>query len=197
MRRNKQLQTVEGQLAYQLYCDWMRANHRIAPSADSFKRSQYYRSFFKFAEFVQKTKIPDTDKYIRVMIKKQLPPTLWTANEAYGYFIDYFDANTSPLHLATNSLKTLLKISDELGIDLENVFEHLSAGEIIELIRQRRLSPWLLLNSTAFKQKYADSSEEEAILYESIMHFDQWSRKIKKYPDVKSKIKQIVGEAGL
>lgn len=195
MKRLEELQTPEGQAGWQYYQMWMRAQKRMAPPAKSFLASKYYRTFINFAKHVKTVGLPKPEKFIWLMKEKELQPTIWTNDEVYSMYIEFLDRQSLPLEQAKLSVETLLNIADKKCIDVCDVFDNLTPNEVLQLIRRRQLSPWLLLFSKKFKQLFKEkASTEQRIILETMIRGDYWAEKLASHPKEQLAIKQLVTE---
>jgi len=194
-KRNEEVKTPVGQSAWQYYQDWMHAHKRAAPAVEIFLSSRYYMSFIKFAKFVQSVKLPDVKAFIWLMKEKDLPPPVWTSNQVYVNYIEYLDRKTSPLQQANITVNTLLELAEKYNTSTSNLFHIIHPNEVINLVRERRLSPWVLLCSEQFKQFIGKrANPEQRILLSSLIRAGYWPEKFKKYPKELEEIKKIVKE---
>lgn len=194
MRRDAEFRTPTGQAAWQFYQKWMKASRRKVPKPDAFLKSSYYNAFVKFAEFALKVNIPDVDAYIRIMTSGSIAPTMWSLNEAYALYIDWMDRKESPANHAMITVDTLYEMADDLGLDdASEVFTHADPADVIQLLRQRRLSPWILLKSSKFKKFFTSRcSPEERMIMESIIRTKYWSEKFSRHPEEVDRMKVYV-----
>ena len=195
MEREEKLRTALGQAAWQYYQDWMRLQRKRVPDDRTFLKSQYYNSFNRFAEFVKKLSLPSPDTFIKLMIDNDFPPTLWTRDEVYARYLEHLDRSVSPKQLAEITAQTLDKLADILECDISEVFEELHPNEAIELIKQRKLSPWILLNSQkffVFLQKVNKENMEQFIILEAVIRPKYWGEQFQKKPKVVKFMKTIV-----
>jgi hypothetical protein len=189
MRRNKDIQSIEGRMAYGLYMHWMQKQKRQGPSVDTFLVSAYYTSFTKFAEWVRATGIPEPEKYVELMIDAKISPTNWRRTEAYLIYLEYADKIAKPITQAMTSISTLAALAEMLECDINQVFDYYNAGQIGDLIIQRRLSPYLLFCSKVF-QKWTSKLDphDRSNLMQSI-GIDWWSVRLERVPE--AEIKEI------
>lgn len=198
MKRDEELKTPLGQAAWHYYQDWMKAYRRMAPSIESFAKSKYYRSFYRFAEHVKKLNIPDIQAFINLMKEKDISPTIWTNDQVYALYLEYLDRRASPIRQAKITIDTLFKIADAADCDVGDVFEVLYPNEVITLLRQRQLSPWILLFSAKFKDFLVNkTTNEQQIVMESIIRPQYWSQKFQKSHDYIETMKTYVKELNL
>ncbi len=194
MERIETMRSMNGQAAYKFYTYWMSRNRKRAPSVDTFMSSQYFKSFIRFSEFVHKTQMPVVEKYIDIMVDKGLLPTTWTTNDCYCLYLEWLDIKSTPAEQASITVNTLLKFSNQLEVSPAEVIELLHIREITRLVQLRKLSPWILLCSTKFKEKIKDTDTyDKNVLLETI-GFEHWQTKFMKNPDMIQKMKTIVNE---
>lgn len=197
MTRSHEIQTVIGQQAYGLYKIWLEKQRRKPPAVEGFISSMYYSAFYKFATWCRETGIPDPEKYIELMIKEKIAPSLWRRNDAYQIFIEYTDKKSDPYEQVNNSIDTILTMSEGLEIKPCEVFGKFTSGEITELILQRRLSPWLLFCSKSFKDWISTLHEGERNSLMKNIGISFWSDKFEKAPEVVKNVRLIAEELGI
>lgn len=198
MQREEEFQSPIGQAAWNYYQKWMRTMKRMPPPPKSFLTSKYYRSFINFAKFAQKVDLPRPEKFIWLMVERSFQPTLWTSDDAYVLYLEFLDYKVSPLEQARLSVETLLNIADKNNIDVTDIFNVITANEIMHLLRTRRLSPWFLLNSKKFRQFYVEkTTPEQKIIIETIIRPEYWAEKFEKHPEDIKIIKRYVTEMNL
>jgi hypothetical protein len=132
-----------------------------------------------------------------MMVRKNIPPTIWSSDDAYQMYCQHIDSTTSPLDFIKTSVNTILSMCDKMNIDTEVFFDHVSPSEVTDLIRQRRMSPWFLLNSKTFKKKMVQCSEEELMILGVMIDPDYWMTQLEEHSKLIPIIKEIVSELGL
>ncbi len=198
MKRLQELKTPLGQAGYSYYCTWLRTQNKLAPPATTFLDSKYFRTFINFADFVQRVRLPTPEKFIWLMCRHKMQPTLWCLDEMYSMYMDFIDTKTSPMEHVNISLQTLLDVSTRMDIPVEQFFDKLPIYEIIDLLGTRQLSPWLLLCSPSFKRMFRDrTTVEQRGIIETYIRPDIWSDKFEKHSDAVAQIKQYVAEIGI
>jgi hypothetical protein len=198
MIRDEEFRSPSGQAAWSYYQKWMRAYQRIVPKPQAFIKSKFYTSFIKFTKFVRKTNMPDTDTFIWLMKEKDISPTLWCNDQVYSLYLEFIDRRAVPEKQATITIDTLFKLSDAGEVDVGEIFNLLEANELIQLLRQRRVSPWILLNSAKFRVFFVEkTTPEQKIILESIIRPEYWKGKFAANPKVVKKMKLFVDELQL
>lgn len=198
MKRDAEFRTPRGQAAWIFYQKWMKAYRRMVPKSSSFLHSKFYNSFIKFSDFTKKVNLPDVDTFIWLMKEKDISPTIWTNDQVYALYLEFMDRKAPPIKQAEITVDTLFDLSSENDCDVADIFDVLEPNEVIQLLRQRRLSPWILLNSNKFKQFFVNKvNVEERIVMESIIRPDYWGKKFKTCSKDVERMKLYVAELSL
>lgn len=185
MKREEDFKSLEGQAAHLFYKSWMKHKHHTTTTyAEAFKNSQYFTAFMKFVAFVRKTHLPDTNIYIELMVRLKIEPNNWTNDIAYGKYLEHVTRVLSAEKLIEITVKTLFDIVDEADANIADVFTVIAPNDVIQLLHQRRISPWILLNSKKFTEFFRDqTNSEERVIMESIINPDYWMKRFKAHPD--------------
>ena len=197
MIRNEEIQTPLGQAAWSFYQKWLRGQRKMAPGISTFLTSRYYQTFMTFARFVRKVGIPDVNTYIWLMNDMKMTPMLWCHNETYTHYIEFLDRQSDPLSRAKTTIETLFRIAEAAEIDVDEVFEIITTAELIGLLQQRRLSPWLLIKCPKFWKMVQQCSAEEKQIIESIIRPGYWRKKFSDQPEMADKMKAMAEELNL
>jgi len=197
MQRRDDIKTLIGQTAYTLYQLWFTTKKKTAPSVDTFMDSKYYKAFMNFAAFVKRLNIDEPELFIRMMNEKNILPVYWTSDEMYAYFLEYLDRTLSPRRQASRTIKTIEKVADNVGCNFEEVFEVMNANDIIQMIRERKLSPWIIMRSRKFMTRYELMSAEEQQTLSRLVRFDYWKQKFQSREADKKLMDKLVKEMEL
>lgn len=198
MKIEDYMQTVDGQASYMYYCDWLKIQGRMPPRrVEAFTTSKFYTSFVKFTEWSKKIKLPDPNRYMKLMCEKNAPPSIWTSTDMYLMYMDYLDNKVGPIDQAKRSIDTLIKISNGANIEISDIFQRMPINDVILLLQTRRISPWLLLCSSKFKSIYRTMTTDQHIIFENLINPSRWAEFMKKHQSEIIEIKQMLGQYGL
>ena len=132
------------------------------------------------------------------MNEKDISPTIWTNDQVYAMYLEFLDRQCDPHQMAQITINTLFEVCEAAECDVSELFDVLTANEVIHLLRQRRLSPWVLLLSPRFVEFYGKKvSSEERMAIESIIRPSYWKTKFSKNPDTVKQMRKYVAELGL
>lgn len=148
-----QLRSQLGQAAYAHYSEWMRAQRHTVPPIEIFADSKFYSTFIKFAEYVEKTKLPNVKEFIRAMVEAtpKVSPGLWCKDTVYSMYLQGYDAVVPPTKQFVDSVDVISDLAAELKTEPKDVFGAIGVETLVGLIQKRKLSHWFLLASDAFK----------------------------------------------
>lgn len=198
MIRDEQFRSVDGQSALHYYQKWMQAYRRGTPKPKSFLDSKYFNAFYRFAEFVKQVQLPNVDLFIKMMKDDNISPTLWTHDQVYSKYLEQLDRKLTPFQQAEISINTLFDLAEQFEIDISDIFDHVEPNRIIQLIRQRKLSPWFLLNSPKFKNFFINNTNiEQRVMLESIIRPQYWKEKFANNKSDLRTMKKYVEELNL
>lgn len=195
--RYEEIRSPVGQAAYQYYCEWMKLYRRKPPAIDTFTTSRFYTSFIKFAKNVVTISLPSPELFIRLMVERDISPTLWARDQCYSIYLEYFDKTADPFQQVQTSIEKLIDISEKENVELCNIFGHLGPARVIELIRLRQLSPWLMFCSIKFGDFLKSISQDEWTQISKIINPSYWSNKFDENKDIINEIKEISNGIGL
>ncbi len=176
----------------------MKFQRRSNQAIQTFLTSKYYSTFIKFAEFAQRGGLPDIDTFIWYMAEKKIQPVIWINNEIYTNYIEFIDKKADPYKEAERTVNYFFKLAEELQCEVGEIFEHLHANDIIQMLHRRQLSPWILLHSPKFKQFLINNTtKDERIVMQTIIRPEYWAKKKEKHPEVVVDMKTYVRELDL
>lgn len=184
MKRAEELKSVLGQAALHYYSKWFSLQKRAVPKFDTFVKSQFFKPFMKFAHFAKAVRLADVDEYISLMIQLNYPPVMWTMEPVFALYLEHLIYNRPPIKQIELSIKTLQKMADMAECDVDKLFDTLVLNDFIDMIKQGKLTPWLMMKSIRFRVLVEQSTEEEQKILETIIKAEYWAEKFKSNPEV-------------
>ena len=198
IKRKQYIKTPSGQLAWICYKKWRQYDHKPYGNINTFINSRLFNAFSKFSTFVIQSNVPDIDIFIKLMVNKKINPFIWLYEETYKIFIEYFDNIDYQKHCII-TINTMFNIAKKQQCDVSSIFNSsIDSQYIIQLIIQRKLSPWILLNSNKFKyfvQHYCDITQQNTI--KSIFNNKNWNNIFKNNSKKIMYIKQYINELNI
>ena len=173
-RKNDVAKTIIGQIAFSLYDRWLHKKYKREADLDMFKQSRFFNAFVKFADLYKKINgLADVDEFFALMIRKNIQPSNWVDDRIIRYYLDHIDSGTIQSKI-TRSCNTLIKIADAYDCDTSEVFNHIEFFIMMDFIKLRKLSPWVLLNSKAFMKWLSTISKEQQQIIDNLIDPDKW-----------------------
>jgi hypothetical protein len=198
MKRAQEFKTPMGQAAWAFYKEWMLQQKRRMPDSRAFLASTQYGSFIRFAEMVRKTRLPKPAEFIKLMIKRGYFPSMWKSPQIYDEYMTHMDMNMTYAKHIEITKATLHNQATHFQCEIGDVFEHLSIGEVITLIRERKLSAWILILSDKFKNYFKENAtQEQLIVMTPLLNIDHWVRRTKSNENSKQEILKFISESKL
>jgi hypothetical protein len=190
------LQSPIGQMAYALYSEWMKKLKRSVPPAATFLISKQFNYFIKFAEHVKKIGIP-YGSFIDFMVQNGIQPVLWCKSTTYEMFTQWYENIYPPEQQFIESIDLLHELCRQNGCETSNIYETLGVSAIAKLVRQRKLSPWLLITSTKFKEWVTLKSDIEKQLLSEAIDFVTYSKKLSAQKNLAREFEAVCAGEGL
>lgn len=192
MKRAKEIQTPLGQAAYSYYGKWMRSYRRQVPTIQVFMTSKYYNTFINFTKHTHKVNMADVDIFIRLMKTKDIAPGLWTKDAAYSLYLAHLDRTVDPMEMAQITIDELWDYAEDKRISVSKVFSVMEIHECMDMIRQRKLTPWILLKCSSFGDLIRRATPEQCTLIEDLIRPMYWKYRFDKNPEVVQQMSRIV-----
>lgn len=196
-RRAGEIKSPLGQAAYNYYREWMRLKHFNAPNISAFVESKFYRSFINFAQLVIDANISRPEKFMELMVEADVLPILWCREQCYSIYLEWMDKLHDPLDQVQDSINYLMDICEREEMKLGEVFEKLGAQRVLSLVRQRRLSPWLLFCAPSFGRFLKTIDKEQLKVFNTVVNAQFWSNRFQQERATIENIKTIVKGIGL
>lgn len=197
MLRNEELRSPLGQAAFSFYKEWMRLSNRRAPPIETFGSSRYYASFIKFANHVKRVHLPTPLTFVRSMVDNKLDPSLWTRDNVYALYMTGYDSVVSPTKQFVESIDVIAQLINEHNCDPDKIFHTLGVNKILDLAQKRKLSPWFLIASGAFRVYLASLDEDDYTRLSDGIQVSAMIPRIKKNETLFAELSKATKELGL
>jgi hypothetical protein len=193
------VKTIQGQAAYAFYAQWFKEKRQKVPPIDTFSASRYFLPFWNFAEMVKKVSIDRPNIYIRLMVMKEIDPVMWCRDQSYSYYLEFCERETEPYEAVNKGLEILERIQEVRQIKMKDIFKEIGFNALLELIRLRNISPWLLLNCDSFSQFYQELDSEQTRLLCGVISYEWWADRFETTDgkELRKDIKEILNDFGL
>jgi len=197
--RQELLKSPVGQAAFDYYNTWMRAQGYGTKTRENFEKSKRCRQFLKFAEFATKIKLNKPGDYIRLMVSLAMDITLWSTDSNVSLYRSTLDIAEDPYVAVEENVRFLMQLAEKEDIQLADLAVHLGPQRIIDLLRNRQISLWVLLRAPTFTSliKAGTFDEEHLEVVKRFMAIDQWNDKYPRGSETSKNIVAIFRGVGL
>jgi hypothetical protein len=197
-KRHETLKTKTGSTAFGYYVYWMNKLGRRVTKKETFIASRFFHPFVKLVKFARGVGMPEPKFYIDYMIEKELPPNLWLTEQLYMEYFKLFDEIVPPKKLASATIKTLSSLASIFECDIKDVIFKLEPIQLIQLINERKLTPWILLLSPSFLRYMRTVADaQDRIMLDSIVDASRWAERFKNDPETTKLMKSLINDLGL
>lgn len=200
MKRIDFLKTNLGKISFLYYNEWLKMYKGATNiTHDSFLNSRYFTSFIKFIKFSNRMLLPNKIAFMKYMISLNMLPIHWCLDEVYVKYIENLDSAYTPIEQVAETTKTLYELASIFECDIGDVFNHIQPVECIQLIKSRKLTPWLLLLSKKFHNylSITISREQRNIISQTVINPSLWKKKFSNNLEYVTELKKIVQDLNL
>jgi hypothetical protein len=97
--------------------------------------------------------MPNPSAFIKAMVENgKVQPSLWCRDNVYALYLQGYDKIVDPAEQFMTSLDFTHDLANEMKVRPGQVFEKLGVDEILKFVQRRKLSPWFLVSSKAFRE---------------------------------------------
>lgn len=172
-------------------------NSKSEKTYDDFCRSPYYNAFVKFGSFVSNVNPLYPEKFIDYVVTSGVKLDHWCRDELYEkYVLDLIKTESVETALQ-RSITHMLNWSDTHNAKWNHYFLYVSLNRAVFDIKDGKISPWLILNSTHGKEMLKKFNDEQLANISNIIDVPYWLNKFKKKPYDVDLVKQVVKESNI
>jgi hypothetical protein len=187
-----------GKKSYFFYELWMLSYKRKVPTIEVFMTSQYFNAFVRFAEYVDKVKLYSPDLFIKLMKELDISPTLWCDSELFDVYQSWLDMRHDPMDHVNTTVETLFNLTEIFNCQtVKDALFKLHPREMIQLIRNRKISLYVVLCSKVFKEVISRMEAHDKHEMSRLLNVDYISKKFDSDKKLLTDVKTIVGELGI
>lgn len=186
-------------LGYDTYNRFYRKtqNSRQDKTYEDFAKSPYYNAFIKFGSFVSNVNPLYPDRFIDWVVVSGVKLDHWCREELYEqYVLDLIKSETVETALQ-RSISHMMTWADEHNALWNHYFLYVSLSRASYDIKDGKVSPWIILNSSSGKSMLQKFSDEQLAGIQNIIDPQFWVSKFRKLPADVELVRQVVKESNL
>jgi hypothetical protein len=164
---------------------------------DDFAKSPYYNAFVKFGSYVSNVNPLYPDHYIDWVIRSGVKLDHWCRDALYEkYALELI--HTEPVEVAVErSIKHMQSWADANNSAWNHYFKYVSPNRAMFDIKDGKISPWLILNSTTGKELLNNLDDVQLNSIAAVIDPQVWVKRFKANIDDLNFVKQVVKEGNL
>lgn len=186
-------------LGYDTYNKFYKTtqNSKGDKTYEDFCKSPYYNAFIKFGSFVSNVNPLYPDRFIEYVVRSGVKLDHWCRDELYDkYVLDLI--KTEPVEVALErSIKHMMEWAESNSSVWNHYFLYVSLSRACYDIKDGKISPWLVLNSSNGKSMLQKFNDEQLDSVSHMIDVPFWRQRFKKLPADVELVKQVVKESSI
>jgi hypothetical protein len=164
---------------------------------EDFRKSPYYNAFVKFGSYVNNVNPLYPDHYIGWVVRSGVKLDHWCRDALYEKYVLEL-IHTENVETALQRTVTHMQSwANDNNSTWDHYFKYVSTNRATYDIKDGKISPWLLLNSSTGKQLLTSMSDEQLSSISNVIDPEVWVKKFKKQREDVALVKDVVKEANL
>ena len=190
----KRVQT--GFFAYNRFYQ-LTQNAKKQKSYSDFCKSAYYNAFVKFGSFINNVEPLYPERFIDFVIKSGVKLDHWCRDELYDKYLTDL-VKVEPVESAIQrSLQYMMEWGDENNANFAHYFRYVNLNRAVHHIREGKVSPWMVMNTTSGVELLKKFSDEQLELVNQTLDIPFWAKKIRDNPADVALVKEVCKETGI
>ena len=186
-------------LGYETYNQFFKLtqNHNGSKSYDEFSRSPYYNAFVKFGSFVSNVNPLYPERFINYVVTSGVKLDHWCRDELYDDYVVHLIKTESVETALERSIKHMMDWAEANNSVWNHYFLYVSLSRATYDIKDGKISPWLILNSSNGKTMLQRFNDEQLGGISKAIDPVFWRRKFKDRPADVDLVRQVVKESNI
>lgn len=166
-------------------------------SYDEFAKSQYYNAFVKFGSFLHNVNPLYPEHFIDYVVTSGVKLDHWCNETLYEKYVLQLIKSENVETALQRSIATMMDWADNNQSVWNHYFAYVSTNRATFDIKDGKISPWLLLNSTSGKKLLTQLSDEQLSGISSIIDPEFWLKKFRSNVEDIDLVRQVIKESNL
>lgn len=186
-------------IGYQAYNRFFQLTqkHSDIKSYEHFAKSPYYNAMVKFGSFVNNINPLYPDKFVDWIVTSGIKLDHWCREELYEKYVLHLIHTESVETALERSIKHMTSWAENNNSLWNHYFNYVSTNRAMYDIKDGKVSPWLILNSTSGKKMLGLFDDIQLAAISTIIDPQIWVKKFKQQTQDLELVKQVIKEANL
>lgn len=182
---------------FQRFYKQAQPNSKQDKNYEDFCKSPYYNAFIKFGSFVSNVNPLYPEQFIDWIVRSGVKLDHWCRDELYEQYVLEL-IKREPVEVALErSISHMLSWANDNNAQWNHYFLYVSLSRACYDIKDGKISPWLVLNSTSGKDMLKKFNDEQLTHVQNIIDPPFWINKFKKLPADTDLVRQVVKESNI
>jgi hypothetical protein len=182
---------------FQQFYKNVQPNSKQEKTYEDFCKSPYYNAFVKFGSFVSNVNPLYPSRFIEWVVRSGVKLDHWCRDELYQEYVIELIRKESVETALERTISHMLEWGNSNNASWNHYFLYVSLSRACYDIKDGKISPWVVLNSTSGKTMLQKFSDEQLGHIQAIIDPPFWVSKFKKLPADVSLVKQVVKESNI
>ena len=170
-------------------------NNKTEKTYEDFCKSPYYNAFVKFGSFMSNVNPLYPDKYIDWIIRSEVPLDKWCREELYDKFVVDLIRTENVESATERSINTMCAWGERNSATWNHYFSYANLNKITYDVRDGKISPWVLLNSSNGLAALKKLTDEQLQVIGPMVDVEFWNDRFQRSKSDLEFVKNIVKEA--
>jgi hypothetical protein len=175
----------------------LNQKNNVDKTYEEFSRSSYYNAFVKFGSFVNNISPLYPNKFIEWVVKSGVKIDHWCRDELYEKYVIELIHTESVETALERSINHMTLWAESNNSVWNHYFNYVSTNRAMFDIKDGKISPWILLNSTKGKELLNQFRDDQLAAISNIIDPQVWVKKFKKQIKDLELVKNIIKESNL
>jgi len=164
---------------------------------EEFSKSPYYNAFVKFGSFVSNVNPLYPERFIQWIVQSGVKLDHWCRDELYEqYVLELIKSETVETALE-RSISHMMAWGETNTAQWNHYFHYVSLSRACYDIKDGKISPWIMLNSSSGKAMLQKLNDEQLASVQNIIDVPFWISKFKRLALDVELVKQVVKESNI
>lgn len=164
---------------------------------EEFARGPYYNAFVKFGSFVSNVNPLYPDKFIDYVVTSGVKLDHWCRDALYDQYVVDLVKKESVETALERSISHMLAWGNDNNAQWNHYFHYVSLSRATYDIKDGKISPWVVLNSTSGREMLKKFNDEQLTAISTIMDVPFWMNRFKKSPADTELVRQVIKESNI
>lgn len=172
-------------------------NAKAEKTYDDFARSPYYNAFVKFGSFISNVNPLYPERFIDYVVTSGVKLDHWCRDELYDKYVVDLIRKESVETALERSISHMMAWAETNNAAWNHYFLYVSLSRATYDIKDGKISPWLIFNSSNGKAMIKKFNDEQLNAVSLIIDVPFWMNKFRQKPADVELVKEIVKESNI